>query len=107
LGFLQEIISIVKTSNIHENKNLIESYPYTNRIYGAPKVQKEGIPIRHIVNTIGGHTYNIAKYLAKKLRPLVGNIESFVKYSSHFINEINNIKLDKNNILVSFNVTSL
>lgn len=47
---------------------LIESNPITPRIYGIPKIHKEGAPLRYIVNTIGGPTYLLEKYLAGKLR---------------------------------------
>lgn len=45
------------------NHKLIESFPLTPRIYGLPKIHKEGAPLRPIVNTIGGPTYLLAKYL--------------------------------------------
>ena len=42
-------------------------------IYGLPKIHKEGAPLRPIVSSINSVTYNIAKYLATILSPLVGN----------------------------------
>lgn len=102
--FSKIVKELVKASNEHTTKNLIETNPYTPRIYGAPKIHKEGVPIRPIVNTIDGPTYHLAKYLAKKRKPLLGNTSSFVKVSNHFINEIKHIKLEQNDILVSFNV---
>ena len=86
---------------------LIESSPLTPRIYGLPKIHKERVPLRPIVNSIGGPTYLLAKFLALKLKPLVGRTESFVKDSASFINELKDIKLDPNDILVSFDVVSL
>lgn len=103
----KNVCNLIKISKIQDNKNLLVNNPYTLRIYGAPKIHKEGIPLRPIVNTIGGPTYHLAKHLAKKPKPLVGNTDSFVKDSTQFIAEIKNIKLDQNDILVSFNVTSL
>lgn len=86
---------------------LIEGNPITPRIYGLPKIHKEGAPLRPIVNTIGGPTYLVAKYLALKLRPLVGLTKSFVKYSASFVEELKGIRLDPGDILVSFDVFSL
>ncbi len=40
---------------------LIESNPFTRKIH------KEGAPLRPLVNTIGGPTYLLEKYLAQKL----------------------------------------
>jgi len=86
---------------------LIESSPITPRIYGLPKIHKEGAPLRPIINTIGGPTYLLAKFLTLKLKPLVGHIESFVIDSVSFIKELKDINLDLEDILVSFDVVSL
>lgn len=69
----KKVCNLIKTSKIQDNKNLIVNNPYTPRIYGAPKIHKEEIPLRPIVNMINGPTYHLAKHLAKKLKPLVGN----------------------------------
>jgi hypothetical protein len=105
----KEVSKAIKLSNIKEDdkKKLIVSCPSTPRIYGLPKIHKEGAPLRPIVNTISSPTYQLAKYLANKLKPLVGNTSSFVKDSSFFVNKIKNIKVDKDDILVSFDVVSL
>ena len=71
------------------------------------KIHKNGAPLRPIVNTIGSPTYNIAKHLAKNLKPLAGNTYSYIKYSTHFIQEIKNLQLKDNDMLVSFDVVSL
>ena len=86
---------------------IIKSNPITQSIYWLPKIHKERAPLRSIVNTIGGLTYLLAKFLALKLKPLVGCIESFIKYSSSFVEELKDIKLDSRDILVSFDVVSL
>ena len=54
------------------SKKLIETNPLTLRIYGLPKVHKNGVPLCPIVNTIGGPTYLLTKFLASKLKPFVG-----------------------------------
>jgi len=89
------------------SKKLIESNPLTSRIYGLPKIHKDGAPLRPIVNTIGGPTYLLAKFLASKLKPLVGRTDSFVKESSSFINELKGIILGPDDRFVSFYVVSL
>lgn len=87
--------------------NLIESSPITPRIYGLPKIHKEGVPLRPIVNTISGQTFLLTKYLAGKLKPLVGRMESFVKESSSFVKELMDMKFEPGDNLVSFDVVSL
>ncbi len=89
------------------SRKLIERNPIAPRIYGVPKIHKEGVPLRPIVNTIGGPTYLLAKFLALKLKPLVGHTESFVKDSASFIMDLKDIRLDPEEILVSFDVVSL
>ena len=89
------------------SKKLIESNPLTPRIYGLPKIHKDRAPLCPIVNTISGPTYLLAKFLANKLKPLVGRTNSFVKDSSSFVNELKDIKLDPEDRFVSFDVVSL
>ena len=66
-------------------KCLIPTKEITPRIYDLPKLHKEGVPLQPIVNTIGSPTYELAKYVAKILGPLVGNTESFIKDLSEFV----------------------
>ena len=77
------------------------------RIYSLPKIHKDGVPLRPIVNTIGSPTYKLARFLANLLKPLVGKTNSFVKDSTSWINEIGNERLNIDDILVSFDVVSL
>lgn len=85
----------------------IERNPLTPRIYGLPKFHKEGAPLRPIVNTIGGPTYLLSKYLARKLKPLVGLSYSFVKDSSSFFDELNSLTFEPGDMLIIFDVVSL
>ncbi len=42
------------------------------RIYGLPKIHKEGIPLRPIVDLTGSPTYEWARHLASILKPPTG-----------------------------------
>ena len=64
---------------------LIKRNPLTPRIYGLPKIHKSGGPLIPIVYTIGGPTYLLAKFVAQKLKPVVGVTDSYVKDSVSFI----------------------
>ncbi|CAK9810876.1 hypothetical protein ANTPLA_LOCUS6713 [Anthophora plagiata] len=77
------------------------------RLYGLPKIHKPDVPLRPIVSAIGSPTYNLAKYLTKILKPLTGKTTSHIQNSTHFIQKIQNIRLEPNDILVSFDVQSL
>ena len=88
-------------------KKLIIFYPLVPRIYGIPNIHKPDIPLRPIVDTIGSPTYRLAKFLAEKLKPLVGNTSSFIKDSSYFIEKIKHRHMKENDILLSLDVVSL
>ena len=73
----------------------------------VPKIHKTEVPLRPIVCTIGSATYNLTKELNRILSPLVGKTDSYVKNSSHFVSSISHLNLEKNDLLVSFDVKSL
>ena len=79
----------------------------TPRIYGLPKIHKDGVPLRPIVNTIGGPIYLLAKYLPLTLKPLVCLRESFFKDYSSFVNTLRDMKFDLGDNLVILDVVSL
>ncbi|XP_070835613.1 uncharacterized protein [Chaetodon trifascialis] len=76
-------------------------------IYGLPKIHKEGAPLRPIVSSINSVTYNIAKFVANILAPLVGNAPHHIQNSMDFVNKVRDLKLDPSETMVSFDVTSL
>ncbi|XP_060756578.1 uncharacterized protein LOC132867614 [Neoarius graeffei] len=76
-------------------------------IYGLPKIHKEGAPLRPIISSINSVTYNIAKHLATILAPLVGNTLHHVKNSQDFATKVADLKLDLDETMVSYDVTSL
>ena len=59
------------------------------RLYGLPKIHKEGFPLRPIVSNIGAPTYQLSKYLAGILRQLTGNSTHHVKNSFQFVQMLN------------------
>ena len=79
----------------------------TPSIYGVPKIHKPEVPLRPIVAFIGSPTYNLSKFIAKRLSPLVGNTPHHVKNSYEFKKFAENIVIEDNEIMVSFDVVSL
>jgi hypothetical protein len=75
--------------------------------YGNPKIHKPDIPLRPIVSFCGSTTYNLAKELSKRLRPLTLKSEHMLKNSKDFIERIKDITIDHDEIMVSFDVKSL
>lgn len=110
LKYVPKVVAATIKSNLSLSplsRKLIESNPLTPRIYGLPKIHKFGAPLRPIVNTISGPTCFLAKFLALKLKPLVGRTDSFVKDSGSFVKELKDVKSDPRDLLVSFDVVSL
>jgi hypothetical protein len=106
---MEKVKIAIKNSSLDERlkKRLLSNSKITPRIYGLPKIHKDEFPLRPIVNTIGSPTYELAKYVAKILSPLVGHTDSFIKDSNDFIKIIKNEKIKPKEILISFDVVSL
>jgi hypothetical protein len=67
----------------------------------------DGISLRPIVNTFGSPTYDLAKFVAKILGPLVGHSNYFIKDSNEFVSTIKNKTIVPCDICISFNLVSL
>ena len=77
------------------------------RMYGQPKIHKEDCPMREIVDSTGSVTKDIDKYIASILKTYVGKNEHYVKNSAHFANMIKDLKVNDDEILVSYDVVAL
>ncbi|CAH8465403.1 unnamed protein product, partial [Dicrocoelium dendriticum] len=77
------------------------------RVYGLPKVHKPEVPVRPIVDGIGSPTHELARYFARLLQPLTGRTSAFVKNSYDFAQKIASLKIESDDLMVSFDVTSL
>ena len=72
-------------------KKIIPINTIIPRIYGLPKIHKEGDPLRPIVNTIESSTYQLENFLEKTLKWLAGQTFTYIKESSHFVKDIKDI----------------
>ena len=77
------------------------------QIYGLPKIHKEGVPLRPIISAIGSPTYQLAKEIAKILRPLAGKSCSGIRNSSDFCRRIREMEMEVDDRMVSFDIVSL
>ena len=77
------------------------------RLYGLPKILKQGIPLRPIVSFVESPTYNLSKEITRILSQLVKRSERHVKNSYNFVEFLNTIKVDNNKSMASFDVVSL
>ncbi|XP_045460391.1 uncharacterized protein LOC123670856 [Harmonia axyridis] len=96
-GFISEID--YKTLIIHNSK--------TPKIYGLPKIHKEGNPLRPIVSCVQSPLYHLSKYLAEILTRTTGNNEYYIKNSIELKEQLNKLKINKNDKLYSLDVVSL
>ena len=103
--------SYILSSNIDKDrkKGLIprEKSSRIPRFYGLPKIHKEGVPLRPIVDAAGCPTQPLAGYLASIFQPLSENAKSYVKNATHLVELMQDMSLDPEDILVSFDVVSL
>ena len=75
-------------------------------LYELPKTHKEKLSMRPILSATGTYNYALAKWLDEKLKPLSVNRYT-ISDTFSFAEEIQNLVIDQNDILVSFDVTSL
>ncbi|XP_046387256.1 uncharacterized protein LOC124156642 [Ischnura elegans] len=59
------------------------------------------------VSAIGSPTYNLARHLTSLLSPFVGRCDHHVKNSADFVKTLKTIRIEEQDILVSFDVISL
>lgn len=99
----------IKRSSLDDKlkKTCQQSIPTLPRIYGLPKIHKDEIPLRPIVSAVNAPTQALARHLAKSLKSHTNEAPSLVRNSKDFIEKIQNITLEEDDILVSFDVVSL
>jgi hypothetical protein len=64
-------------------------------------------PLRPIINNIGALTYQLSKYLAELLIQLTGNSAHHAKNSFHFVQILESLQVQPEDLMVSFDVVSL
>ena len=77
------------------------------RLYGLPKIHKEGVPLRPITSMIGSPAYDTAAYLTKIISPALGKTEFTVPNSKTFVDQVKQLDLDGSEEMISFDVVSL
>jgi len=75
-------------------------------LYGLPKRHKENLSMRPILSATGTYNYELAKWLDEKLKPLSINRFTITDIFA-FATEMKGTKLNEEDILVSFDVSSL
>lgn len=91
--------SIAKTLTIHN--------ALPPKIYGLPKLHKEGIPLRPIVSCIQSPFNALALFQKTILNHTAYQNKYYIKNSFDFKDKIKNVKVPSNYVLISLDVISL
>jgi len=89
-------------------KYLTQNKPHAPKLKAQLKLQKQGNPIRPVVNNINAPAYKLAKFLTKTLKEYI-----ILKYQYNVINstilaqEHKQFKLNNNHRLISFDIKDL
>ena len=70
-------------------------------------IKRGGAPLRPIVSNTGAPTYQLSEYLAGLLSQLTGNSAHHVKYSFQFVQILESLRVQPDDLMVSFDVVSL
>lgn len=99
-----------------ENGNLISANlanklkinnSHSPKIYGLPKLHKEGIPLRPIVSCIQSPFYKLSKFLANIISNITSQNNYYIKNSFQFKDFIDTIELNNNEQIISLDVVSM
>ncbi|BHF66782.1 hypothetical protein SprV_0200980400 [Sparganum proliferum] len=77
------------------------------RFYGLPTMHKDVTPLRPIVSLKGTPTVAVAKWLFRRLKFLTAESDTTVSSSAKFLEKLKGVSLHPNEVMVSFDVTSL
>ena len=85
---------------------LIQHHNKLQHIYGLPKIQKDGIPLRLIVRNRGSACHPLSRFPEEIISLLTGKSSSYVKNSALFVERITDASIHSNQ-MVSLEVVSL
>ena len=77
------------------------------KFYGLSKIHKPNTPLRPIVSSRGSVTFEVAKVLAKILKPLVGKSPHHIQSTKDFVDRVSKVTLQPGGYLCSYDVTAL
>lgn len=90
-----------------ERNNLKTNVAVAPKLYGLPKIHKEGFPLRPICSSINSPSYSLCKYITSILHKLTVDSKYNVRNSLEFRDKIKNLRIEENEELISLDVVSL
>ena len=88
-------------------KDLKTSNAVPSRLYGLPKIYKEGNPIRPIVSYVGSPTYNLASFFSSVISKNTTPPKSKLINSFELVQKFKTVSIPNNFVLASLDVVSL
>ncbi|XP_070549126.1 uncharacterized protein [Ptychodera flava] len=88
-------------------KKLFPKEPSAGHFYGLPKVHKQNIPLRPIIPQCNSITTPMATFVDFHLQPIVRSLPSFIKDTTHHLQDLQHISPPEGAILVTMDVVSL
>ncbi|XP_044738897.1 uncharacterized protein LOC123300392 [Chrysoperla carnea] len=108
---IKEVKEVIKQCQAligsRDRLKLQSSNPLTSRLYGLPKIHKEGDGMRPIVSGINSPTYKIAKWLVSEFNKFNKPTGDSVLNSMELIEKLKGVNLVDGDKFVSFDVTAL
>lgn len=106
-----DLLKILNTNDCLNRKyniiQLTQINTVLSRIYGLPKIHKNGAPLRPIVSIRDLPTEFLAKQMYNKLLYAIKQPKSYIPNSFVFTEKICNMSIPENHVLVSLDVKSL
>ena len=111
--YKNKLITLLKTikaeGEINEAiyRRLYPTMTGSPKFYGLPTVHKEGMPLRSIVSSLGVFSNEIAKELARILKPSVGRSPYHVQNTRNFIQHIKDNHLQPDKCIMFYDMKAL
>ncbi|VDK88730.1 unnamed protein product [Dibothriocephalus latus] len=77
------------------------------RLYGLPKVRKDGAPLRPIVSVHDTPIINQTKWMFRRLNPVTLGSDTTVRLATDFLEKLTGLQLEIDDIIILFDVTLL
>lgn len=96
--------NIISQTQRRQMKTEVSTAP---RIYGLPKIHKQGYPLRPICSSINAPSTELCKYMVNILKNLTEDSKYNVKDSMQFKKKIKDLTIHDDEKMISFDVVSL
>ena len=105
--FLADLVSAGEiTEQLHDSLRAVGSQ--RPRMYGLPKIHKEGCPLRTILSMTGSPQYVVSQWLCELLEPVLSKYSArCVKDSFGFVNLLKEKRIPSTGHMCSFDIVSL